>query len=56
MDRQFRILITTIGRDDLAEDDRFTSNSSRVAHRDELIAEIEATVRTESADHWFACC
>jgi crotonobetainyl-CoA:carnitine CoA-transferase CaiB-like acyl-CoA transferase len=52
-DRQFRILVETIGRGDLAEDERFTSNSMRVAHREVLVAEIEATLRTETADHWF---
>ncbi|MEV6985404.1 CoA transferase [Sphaerisporangium sp. NPDC051017] len=52
-DRQFRILVSAIGRDDLADDTRFTSNSSRVTHRTELIAELEATFVTETADHWF---
>ena len=52
-DRQFGILVRAIGRDDLAGDTRFTSNASRVAHRAELIAELEAVFATESADHWF---
>ncbi|KAA9160524.1 CoA transferase [Amycolatopsis acidicola] len=52
-DRQFRALVTTIGRAELAEDERYGSNSSRVAHRAELIADLEATFTTEDADHWF---
>jgi crotonobetainyl-CoA:carnitine CoA-transferase CaiB-like acyl-CoA transferase len=52
-DRQFQALVSAIGREDLAQDERFTSNPSRVTHRDELIAQLETTFQTEGADHWF---
>lgn len=34
------------------EDPRFASNESRVAHRDDLIAEIETVFTTEGSEHW----
>ena len=37
-----------------AADERFATNRTRVAHRDELIAEIEAVFATEPAEHWLA--
>jgi crotonobetainyl-CoA:carnitine CoA-transferase CaiB-like acyl-CoA transferase len=52
-DRQFQALADTIGRAELARDPRFESNSSRVANRQALIAELEATFVAENADHWF---
>jgi crotonobetainyl-CoA:carnitine CoA-transferase CaiB-like acyl-CoA transferase len=51
--RQFEILVTAIGRPELAVDPRFTSNPSRVAHREVLVAELEDTLSTGTADHWF---
>ena len=35
-----------------AADPRFALNTQRVAHRDELIAVIEAVLATDSAEHW----
>ena len=35
-----------------AADPRFTTNRERVAHRDALVAEIEAVFATEPAEHW----
>jgi crotonobetainyl-CoA:carnitine CoA-transferase CaiB-like acyl-CoA transferase len=37
-----------------AADPRFTTNRERVAHRDALVAEIEAVFATEPAEHWLA--
>ncbi len=33
-------------------DERFATNRARVAHRDDLIAEIETVFATEPAEHW----
>jgi crotonobetainyl-CoA:carnitine CoA-transferase CaiB-like acyl-CoA transferase len=35
-----------------ADEPRFATNRDRVAHRDDLIAELEAHFATEPADHW----
>jgi len=53
-DRQFRLLATVIGRPELADDDRYGSNACRVNHRLSLVAELESTLQTQPADHWFA--
>lgn len=53
-DGQFARAVEVLGRPDLAADERFTSNSARVAHRDELIDEMTAVLRTRDADHWYA--
>jgi crotonobetainyl-CoA:carnitine CoA-transferase CaiB-like acyl-CoA transferase len=50
---QFRKLVSVIGREDLAEDPRYSSNDARVAHRTELVAELERELTRNSADHWF---
>ncbi|MFD8098498.1 CaiB/BaiF CoA transferase family protein [Nocardia fluminea] len=50
---QFVKLVTAVGRDDLADDDRFDTNANRVAHRETLVAELESALRTNTADHWF---
>ncbi|SIR94641.1 CaiB/BaiF CoA transferase family protein [Williamsia sterculiae] len=52
-DGQFGKLLEAIGRDDLIGDDRFTTNSARVGRREELAAEIEKSLRTAGADHWY---
>lgn len=53
-DRLFGRLAEGIGRADLAADPRFVTNADRVAHREELAAELECALRREPADHWFA--
>ena len=53
-DKLFGLLAQTLDRLDLAADPRFRTNSSRVAHRDDLATELEATLRKQPADHWFA--
>jgi crotonobetainyl-CoA:carnitine CoA-transferase CaiB-like acyl-CoA transferase len=37
-----------------AEDPRFVTNASRVAHRDDLVALLEAHFATDPAEHWLA--
>ncbi|MBY9075933.1 CoA transferase [Nocardioides sp. WL0053] len=53
-DKLFARLAEGLGRPDLAADPRFATNAHRVAHREELVADLEAELRRESADHWFA--
>ncbi len=53
-DKLFARLVAGLGRPELADDTRYASNASRVAHRDELVADLEAVLRTGTADHWFA--
>jgi len=43
-----------LGREELICDVRFADNAQRVAHRDELTREIEATLRTRPTAHWLA--
>jgi crotonobetainyl-CoA:carnitine CoA-transferase CaiB-like acyl-CoA transferase len=51
-DRQFRLLVTTLGHPELADDARFASNSARVAHRGALIDALEATLADATAAEW----
>ena len=51
-DRQFRTLARLIGREALGDDPRFATNPARVAHRDELTAELEAALAARSAGEW----
>ncbi|MGW4097787.1 CaiB/BaiF CoA transferase family protein [Mycobacterium sp. NPDC004974] len=53
-DKQFRLLVTALGLEALADDGRFTSNALRVRHRDELCALLEAEFSNHSADHWYS--
>ncbi|MER8044682.1 CoA transferase [Streptomyces sp. NPDC094032] len=52
-DRQFRVLCERIGRPGLADDARFATNTARVAHREELIAELAGPLARRTADEWF---
>ncbi|MFJ6410733.1 CaiB/BaiF CoA transferase family protein [Streptomyces hydrogenans] len=52
-DRQFRALCERIGRAELAADERFATNTARVAHRDELTAELSGALAARTADDWF---
>ena len=47
-DHQWRALATLLGIDD----ERFASNSSRVAHRTELVATLEAALASGTAESW----
>lgn len=51
-DRLFERLCEVLGRSDLAGDERYRGNASRVAHRDDLAAEIAGVIATGTADHW----
>ena len=53
-DAIFRRLCGALGRPELADDERFRTNRERVAHRDELIAELTAVFATRPADEWVA--
>lgn len=51
-DRQFQRLAATLGAAHLAEDDRFSTNSNRVAHREDLREALEALLAARSATSW----
>jgi crotonobetainyl-CoA:carnitine CoA-transferase CaiB-like acyl-CoA transferase len=51
-DSQFLELCLVLDRPELAADARFASNGGRVAHRDELRAELERALSTAPADAW----
>jgi crotonobetainyl-CoA:carnitine CoA-transferase CaiB-like acyl-CoA transferase len=53
-DRQFRSLVTGLGIPHAADDERFLTNPSRVAHRDEVRAVLEAALAPRGADAWYA--
>jgi formyl-CoA transferase len=50
--RQFRKFCELAGRPDLADDPRFATNADRLAHRDELVAEIQRIIERRTADEW----
>jgi crotonobetainyl-CoA:carnitine CoA-transferase CaiB-like acyl-CoA transferase len=50
----WRRCCTVLGADDLASDPRFADNAARVAHRDELTAVLETTLRTRPTAEWLA--
>lgn len=52
-DTQFRRLVKALDRAELAADERFATNSARVAHRDDLVTELTVELRTAGADHWY---
>src|SRR3954465_8148257 len=51
-DRQFGELCEAIGKLDLAEDERFATNSARVANRDELKSLLERALASRPAAEW----
>jgi crotonobetainyl-CoA:carnitine CoA-transferase CaiB-like acyl-CoA transferase len=51
-DAMYRRLCAAVGRPELADDERFATNRERVARRDELVAELEATFATAPAAEW----
>lgn len=52
-DRQFAALAALLGHPEWAEEERTATNAARIAHRAELVAEIEAITRTKPAAYWF---
>lgn len=51
-DKLWHEFCEVIDRLDLADDDRFATNSDRVDNRDALTAELEATLTERTADEW----
>ena len=51
-DLQFRRLAEVVGTPALPDDERFRTNPARVAHRDELAAELEGRLRLDTARAW----
>jgi len=51
-DRQFARVAAVIGRADLADDARFTTNAARVAHRAELVPLLAARFASAPRAHW----
>ena len=53
-DGLFERLCRELGRPELAEDERFATNTARLQHRAELGAELEAAFSTATGDEWVA--
>jgi crotonobetainyl-CoA:carnitine CoA-transferase CaiB-like acyl-CoA transferase len=51
-DRQFRALTVALDCVELADDERFSTNSARVANREQLRSELESRLRRTSAAQW----
>ena len=52
-DVQFGRLVEALGIPDLADDERFRTNSARVAHHDALVDAMTPALAEHGADHWF---
>lgn len=53
-DGLFRGLCRLLGRDDLAQDPRFTTNTLRLSHREELIGILQDILRERDTADWLA--
>jgi formyl-CoA transferase len=51
-DRQFRTFCALAGRPDLAEDERFATNTARLENREALIPIVESLIAERPADEW----
>lgn len=51
-DAQFMRLCEAIGREDLADDGRYSTNADRIANRGELAAELGETFSTRTSEEW----
>jgi len=51
-DKQFRNFCNAINMDELADDSRFSTNPSRVAHRGQLIPTLEGVIKRKTRDEW----
>jgi crotonobetainyl-CoA:carnitine CoA-transferase CaiB-like acyl-CoA transferase len=51
-DRQFRALTVALDCAELADDERFSTNSARVDNRAQLRSELESRLRKDSATQW----
>jgi crotonobetainyl-CoA:carnitine CoA-transferase CaiB-like acyl-CoA transferase len=54
LDRHWRLLCESLGRSDLPDDPRFVTKVDRVRHRDELVQELESTLRSDTSRGWMA--
>ena len=52
-DGQFRALCRELGHEEWADDERFSTNTDRVAHRHELGGLMVPVLRTRTADEWW---
>ena len=52
-DKQFTQLCAALGVPELATDERFETNTARVAHRAQLFDVVSARFAAHGADHWF---
>ena len=53
-DGQFARLAAAIGEPQLGSDSRYATNAARVAHRDELMPQLQTALSARSAAHWIA--
>jgi crotonobetainyl-CoA:carnitine CoA-transferase CaiB-like acyl-CoA transferase len=53
-DRQFRRCMAVLGREALADDERFETNASRIANRKQLVAIIADALREGTTGSWLA--
>lgn len=53
-DAQFRKLCGVLGREDLAADERYATNPTRVENRRALVAELQKAFSRRSAEEWIA--
>ncbi|MFZ2526991.1 MAG: CoA transferase [Rhodococcus sp. (in: high G+C Gram-positive bacteria)] len=51
--RQFGSLVQVLGVPELADDERYATNTQRVANREQLVRDITAALCAGSADEWF---
>ncbi|GAA1985517.1 CoA transferase [Nocardiopsis rhodophaea] len=51
-DALYRRLCAVLNRPDLADDPRYATNPGRVAHREELVGEISATLCSRPSEEW----
>jgi formyl-CoA transferase len=55
-DRQFVSLCAAIGRADIAQDPRYSTNPLRVENRDTLVEALQEVFETREAQHWLEAC
>ena len=53
-EKQFEALCNVIGKPDLCQDARFATNSTRVEHRDELVALLQPVFPSRTVAEWLA--
>jgi len=53
-DRMFARLCTVVGLPELTTDERFATNTARIAHADEFAAALESVLRSAPAEHWLS--